>query len=145
MEIQPSLVPTLLMVVPFLVTMVGLYVILFGPLVAWLQEREHVVEKARHDADDFRDQIVTQTQELEKQLASARADAQEVRAAARARAGVKEAEILGAARTVADGEVSAAVAEIAREKKEVAGQIGAMANQLSAELAQQVLGRSIQA
>ena len=143
MEILPDPVHVALLVVPFLVTMMGLHVILWRPLLDWLDAREHTTEQARKEAADLTASADEQLTRLEERLAAARAGAVQIRSEARAAAQAKEAEILAGARTQAEDKVQQAVGEIATSTEAARSALKSTAEDLSGDIVAQVLGRSV--
>lgn len=142
MEIIPELVPVVLLVLPFFVTYAVLHVVLFRPLLQYLEDREAVSGTAEAEAKSFEQATADKMTEVEAQLAAARRDITELRKDARTEAQAKEAEILAAARKEAEGTIEEAVARIGKEKKAAATTLKGTAKVLSADIAAQVLGRS---
>lgn len=142
MEIIPSLIPALLLVLPFLVTYLALRVILFGPLVTYLEERDAVSGTAHAEAEAFVTATSDKLSELEKRLTVARRDIGELRKAARTTASQEEAKMLAEARAQGEARVAEASARIGQEKHVAATTLRGTAKILSAEIATQVLGRS---
>ncbi len=143
MQIIPDLIPTLVLTLPFLVTMAALHLIFFKPLFAYMEEREGIASTARHEADDYAKATTAKLEQLEVQLVEARKRASAIRAEARAEAQSEEAGILAAARREAEAKVEAAVQEIGSESASAAATLKGTAATLSAEIAHQVLGRPL--
>ena len=142
MEIFPELVPAVLLVLPFLVTLLALNFILFKPLVQYLEDRDAVSGKALAEADSFKSAANDKLAELEEQLAGARREIVEIRKHARGEAQGEEAKILAEARKAAEAEVDTAVARISKEKADASVTLRGTAKVLSGDIAAQVLGRS---
>ena len=143
MQIIPDLIPTLVLTLPFLVSMIALHVIFFKPLYAYMEEREGVASTARQEAEDFQKATGEKLAQLENELVEARRRAAAVRADARAKAQAEESKIIAAARKQAEGDVDEAVTQIAAEAQTAAATLKGTAATLSAEIAQQVLGRPL--
>jgi F-type H+-transporting ATPase subunit b len=143
MQIIPDLIPSLVLTLPFLVSMVALHVIFFKPLFAYMEEREGVANTARQEADDFQKATGDKLVQLETELIEARRRAASVRADARAKAHSEEVVIIAAARKEAEGVLEEAVSQIAAEAQTAAATLKGTAATLSAEIAQQVLGRPL--
>ncbi len=140
MEIIPQIAPVIALTLPFLVAYLALHFILFRPFHDFLEERDGVATKAIDDAEVMDLAAADKLKQLDDKLAAARKEAGEIRQAARGRAQTEEAKILAAARAEADKEVDAAVAQIAKDRKNAATTLRGTANILSGDIASQVLG-----
>ncbi|MFT4623653.1 MAG: F-type H+-transporting ATPase subunit b [Myxococcota bacterium] len=143
MQIIPDLIPTALLTIPFLVTLVALHVIFFKPLFAYMEERDSVSSKARREAVDFAASAREKLGAVEARLLEARKRAGVVRGEARAKAREEEAVIIAAARSEAESVVATAVEGIVKDTQVASATLKSTASTLSAEIAQQVLGRSL--
>lgn len=143
LEIIPDPIHVVLLVIPFLVAVTGAHFILWKPLLAYLEEREDTVEKAVKETDELQTSTEQQLTDLEAKLTAARAKVVELKSDARARAQVKEAEILAAARSAAEKRIAEAVEVIDTERKAAATALETTANELSREIAAKVLGREV--
>ncbi|MCA9494025.1 MAG: ATP synthase F0 subunit B [Myxococcales bacterium] len=143
MEILPDPIHATLLLLPFLVAAGTLHVVLWKPLLAYLDERAHTVTHARHEAEDLESAAVEQMTRIETRLAEARAEISTTRQAARQRALGEESKIVAEARGKAETRVSQAVDEIRRDRSTAAEALRASASELSGQIAAQVLGRSI--
>ncbi len=145
MDVIPNLYLSAIQAVPFLVAVLGLYVILWKPLLAYLDEREQVTATAKAEAARLTGEIESRVSQLDEKLAAAKLDIGVNRAAARGEAEAEEAKIIGAARTEADAKVSEAVARIADAQTAASASLQSMATGLSTDIASQVLGREVSA
>lgn len=143
MQIIPELIPTAILTVPFAVTLLALWFILFKPLLDYLEEREGVSTRALAEADHIRHSTASRMAEIEGRLAAARKSATELRQDARARAQKQEIAIVRAARVEADERVDAAVAAIGQSRTSASTVLRNQASDLARDLARQVLGREI--
>ena len=143
MEIYPDPVHVALLSIPFLVTVVSLYLILWQPLLEWMGEREHKIESALLEAEEFDEAADEQLSRIESRLAEAHASAGKVRAEARARAMAREAEIAGAARSTAESEIADALGRIKEEQDTARTALQATAQELSTTIAARILGREV--
>jgi len=143
LEIIPDPIHVVLLVIPFLVAVTGAHFILWKPLLAYLEEREDTVEKAVKETDELQTSTEHQLTDLEAKLTAARAKVVELKSDARARAQVKEAEILAAARSAAEKRIAEAVEVIDTERKAASTALETTANELSREIAAKVLGREV--
>ncbi len=143
LQIEPELVPTLVMMVPFLVALLALHFILFRPLFDYMEEREQVGGKATEEAERFAAATTEKLEKLEQLLIEARLEAGEIRSAARGKAQEEETAIIAAARAAADAELDKALAEISEASKTASNTLKTTGQSLSNEIAQQVLGRPV--
>jgi F0F1-type ATP synthase membrane subunit b/b' len=143
MEIIPSLQPTLILTIPFLVVLIGMHVIFFGPLFRYLEEREQASLGATEQAKSLETQTDEALEGLETRILGARKAAGESRNAARSVALQEEATILSAARSAADQRVSAAVEEIHKAAEEASSTLQASVANLSTDISEQILGRTV--
>ena len=143
LEIIPDPIHVVLLVLPFIVAVAGAHFILWKPLLAYLEGREDTVAKATKEAEELTASTETQLGQLEERLAAAHAVVISLKGAARARAQVKEAEILTAARSAAEARVTEAVSSIATEQQAAAAALETTANELSRDIAAKVLGRDV--
>jgi F-type H+-transporting ATPase subunit b len=144
MNIIPDLVMVAWQMAPFLVLMVGLNLILFKPMVAYLHERAHATEGARHEAHDLVAKAEARLAEWEQAMAKARNEVTELRSARRAAANVEYQQILAAARAEADKRISAATAGLKMEADRARVELEGNARALAQDVATQVLGRPVQ-
>jgi F0F1-type ATP synthase membrane subunit b/b' len=143
LEIIPDPVHAALMTLPFAVAAMSVYLILWRPLLAYMDQREQVSEHARHEAHKLEEDAAQQLARIDSHLASARNAVAEQRAAARGRAAVKEAEILAAARTAADGRLENALSELRQARSAASSALESSATELSTTIAGRVLGRPL--
>ena len=131
--------------IPFLVCLAGLHVILFKPMMAYLGERDQQTDGARDEAKELNALVDDRIETLNQRLQDARNQAGQLRSAARATAAAKGQEIIDAARTEAEANVADAVKRIQTERDTAAQALKQSATALSADIAGQVLGRTLQA
>jgi F-type H+-transporting ATPase subunit b len=142
MEIIPKLIPTLVLTVPFLVTMVALYVIFFGPLLNYLEGRRAETEGARHEAKAMEAETIQTIEQLESRIAQARSEAAKARNEARKQGLSEEQEILVKARAAADERIGQAVGEINEAATAASNTLKDTAKMLADDIAAQVLGHA---
>ncbi len=139
MHIIPELGPSIALALPFFVAFLGLYVILWRPLMAFLDEREAATDGARHEAHELAAQADERAATLEEKLAAAKAQIADLHAAARARAQAKEAEIIGAARNEAEARIAEAQKRIGKERESARTQLETTAQTLSTDIVDTLL------
>jgi F-type H+-transporting ATPase subunit b len=143
MQIIPQPIPTLVLVVPFLVTFVALWQILFKPLFEYLEDRDRVSREALAEAKHLRHDADARLADIEARIAAGRKEAADHRATARAAAQKQEAVAVRAARAAADARVAEAVGQIGQQRQAAAATLRGQANDLARDLARQVLGREL--
>ncbi len=145
MQIEPQPWFSLFMAIPFFVTTGALHLILFKPLIAYLQARDAAIGGARDEAEKLEAATNTQLEQLEAHLVTARAAAAEIRHSHREAGLSVERSQIEAARKQAEQQVSKAVDEIAAEAESARASLGGLAHSISVDIAGRVLGRGIQA
>jgi len=143
LEIIPDPTHVALLTLPFLVAVLGSWVILWSPLSAYLEERRVTVEKANHEAEELTQAAEEQLASLEEKLSGARDRVLSIHNDARARAQEKEAAILQTAREDAEEVIADALTTINAERDAASKALKASAEELSRDIAGQVLGRSV--
>ena len=144
MSIIPDPILALLQVLPFLVLMLGLHFILFKPMLAYLEARDHATVGARHEAEALAAKAEAKLRDYEQALEKARNEVAEFRAARRAEAQKVYTAKVASAREAADKRLGSAMATIATESREARSQMGGRARALAVDAASQVLGRPVQ-
>lgn len=145
MEVIPSVPLALALALPFLVTFVALYTILYRPLVAYLAERDAAIHGAREEAAELDAQRATRLDELNARLAKTREEIAAFRGEARGRANAAGSAILAEARTKAEERVKGAVKQIEAERVGASSTLRASAGELSRDITRQILGREVRA
>ena len=143
MEIIPDPIHVLLLTLPFLVAVAGGHLILWKPLMEYLEGREHTIHKAQAEAAELHHAAADQLTTLEQRLAAARQKVAEVYAEGRGRALAREAGIVAAARAKADEHVAAAIRDIEASRRVASEALTSSANDLSRDIAGRVLGRDV--
>jgi F-type H+-transporting ATPase subunit b len=145
MEIMPDPWLAPLLAMPFLATMAALHFILYKPLLAYLEARDHALHGAKHEADSLAQQNAGSMAELDRKMAEAHGSVGAIRREARGRANEVEAKILAAARSAAAAKTAEALEEVKREQHAAAGSMQRLSAELANDIAGRVLGRSVQA
>lgn len=144
MEIIPT-TAAIWFVLPFIVTVCGLYVLLFKPFYAYLEARDAHTVGARDEAS----QLVAATEHkihtLESKLAVAREAAVATRAAAREQALTREVALVAATREHVAEQIKAELVEVTAEASRARSQLKQDAVIIAAEVAGQLLGREVRA
>lgn len=141
LEIIPDPIHAALLTLPFVVAAISVYYILWKPLLAYLDERQEVSDTARHEAEELERDATEQLARIDARLAAARATIADQRAEARARAAVKEADILSSARQTADQRLGDALKTLEQERIAASAALKDTATDLAHQIAGRVLGR----
>ena len=142
MHIIPELGPTLLMMIPFIVTAVGSWLILWRPLNQFLDDRELATDGARKEAEEFASLAERRGSDLESKLEAVHQEIVELHAQARNRALAKEADIVATARTKAETYLEEAHARVADERLKAKAELEGQAQGLSSDIVQSLLAGS---
>lgn len=145
MNIIPDPLQVLLNTLPFLVAVLGMYRIILKPTLDHLLAREAAISGGQDEAASIEAEINARMAAYEAKVAQARGEIAALRAERRAEAQAKYDEIVGAARTEAEGKIEAAVGEITAAKDAAAGQLKTMSGEIADQVAGQVLGRTLTA
>jgi len=143
MEIVPDPVHVALLMLPFACAALALHLILWKPLLAWMDERDATSENARHEAARLDAAAAEQLARIEARLQEARGHVATLRQAARGRAQAQEAEIIAAARATADSRIDDALVRIRKEQSAAAASLKETAAGLARDVATRVLGRQV--
>lgn len=143
MSIIPDPILAALQFVPFLVLIFGLNVILWKPMLAYLEEREHATSGARKRAEELSTRASGRMSEYEAALGRAQAEVTEYRSKRRADAQRLHAAEVAAARAEAEGRVGEAVGRVRREADAARIGLRADAEGLARDIAAQVMGRPL--
>jgi F-type H+-transporting ATPase subunit b len=141
----PGLLNLGLWLMPFAVTLVGLHLILFKPMMNYLAERHEQTDGARQEAQAINARVTERMETLNLRLAEARNEAGQLRATARANAAKQGQILMDAARAEAESQVASAIRRIQVERDTAAQALKQTATSLSSDIAGQILGRSLQA
>jgi F-type H+-transporting ATPase subunit b len=141
LNIDPTMVA--LQMIPFLVATVGLYLIIFKPMLKMLAERERNISGFRKEAELMQEEVDRKLEELEEQLKAARAEGQAERGKLRLAALAAEKAMLEAARSKANEMLTAARAVIAEERALAQAELRNSADELSKQITGTILGREI--
>ena len=143
MDITPNPLVIGLQVVPFLITILGLYQIIFKPMIGHLEGREDAIDGAQDRARELQDQLQARTDEYDAKLKAARTEMTELRTSKRAEALAEADAMVQAARSEAEGRVDTALdairSEAAAAREGLQGSSAILATQISS----QVLGRPV--
>ncbi len=143
MNIIPDPLQVVLNMLPFLVTIVGLYLIILKPMVDYLLERAEAIQGGHDEAARIEIEINSRMSEYELQLSQAREEVVALRAAKRAEAQSKYDQVINKARSEAEAQIATAVGEIGVAQKAASTQLKVMSGEIADKIANQVLGRTL--
>lgn len=145
MEIVPDPLLVALFLPPFLVAVLGMWFILWRPLITWMDARDDASADALAEAKRLDLEAVAHVETLEERLGHARNEITELRNTSRADAVAKEQAILAEARESSEKEVDTAVAAIAEQSEVARRSLADAARNIADDMATQVLGRPLKA
>jgi F0F1-type ATP synthase membrane subunit b/b' len=143
MNIIPDPLQVALNMLPFLVAIVGMYLIILKPMLTYLLEREVAIQSGHDEAARTETEINNRMAQYEQQLAEAREEVIALRASKRAEAQVKYDEVIAKARTQAEAQITSAVGEIGEARSAASIQLKVMSGEIADKIANQVLGRTL--
>ena len=143
MNIYPNLTLVLLQLVPFLLTLIALNVIIFKPMLKYLEDRENASSGAEQKAKEIHGEIEAQVAELQEKIQTAQQQASLKRTSAREKLVKTYNNVVQQSRKEADQEVKQAALEIAAEQAAARQDIKAQAKEIATQIASQTLGRNI--
>jgi F0F1-type ATP synthase membrane subunit b/b' len=141
MNVVPDPAAAVALFVPFLVAVFGLWTLLWSPLLAYMDERQHASEHARHEAHRLGHEADERMARIAANLEGAEAAARSARQLLRASALTEEARVVGEARAEADRRVSLALTEIRDAADAAARALRSQATNLAGDIAARTLGR----
>ena len=143
MVIIPNPLVIGLQVVPFLITILGLYVIIFKPMLAHLEGRENAIEGAQGRARELQEKLTARADEYDAKLTAARIEMTELRAKRRAEALAEADSMVQAARGEADARVEGALETIRTDAAAAREGLKGSSALLAQQISSQVLGRPV--
>ncbi|HCH62787.1 MAG TPA: hypothetical protein DFR83_08285 [Deltaproteobacteria bacterium] len=143
MDVFPNPLVIVLQVVPYLITLLGLYSIIFKPMIQHLDGREDAIDGAQDRARELQEQLAARAEEYESKLNAARIEMTEQRAKRRAEA-LSEAEtMVQAARGEADKQMEGALETIRSEASAAREGLRGSSALLAQQISSSVLGRPV--
>jgi F0F1-type ATP synthase membrane subunit b/b' len=143
MSIEPDLVLVALQSLPFFLMIFGLHVILFKPMLAYLEQRREATQGAREEAIALQEKAELKVQQWEAALTRAHAEVADFRAQRRAEAQAVYARRIAQARAEADKRIGDQVAVIAGEASLAREEVGRLSRILADDMATRTLGRPL--
>jgi len=145
MNIIPDPFQVILNTVPFLVAVVGMYLIILRPMLGYLLERKAAIVGGHDEAARIEVKIKARMNEVEIKLEAARSEITSLRANKRAAAQVLYDAVIAEAQAKATEQITGALGEIEVARQAASAQLKIMSGEIAEQVAGQVLGRSITA
>ena len=139
MDIIPDLWLMFLHAIPFFLTLVMLQVVLFKPMLAYLEDRDTAIEGSRADALSLQEKAEQKLNEYESRLREARSELATNRAEMRASAMEERDQKLTVARKQAEARINEAVGTIRQEQEAASAELEALTGDLAQQISSQVL------
>ena len=128
----------------FFVAFAVLYVLVFKPMVALLEAREHAIEGAREEAKHLESEVGAKQASLDPELRRVRGVSGEERERLRAEGQELERRLLDRVRGETQSLVSEAKVRLEQEARVARSELEAQRGDLAREIASRVLGREVQ-
>ena len=143
MYLIPNLTLILMQLFPFLITLVGMYFIIFKPMLQYLDDREEQIGGSQQHALQLAEEAKQNFEASQKELKAAQKRATLIRQEATAQAMLAYTEQVSKARRESYEEIQKAENELAKETKEARQSLQSMANDIAADISGRILGRSL--
>ncbi len=143
MVIIPNVLVIALQVVPFLLTIFGLYAIIFKPMLSHLDGRDDAIEGAQGRARELQEKLTARADEYDAKLTAARIEMTELRAKRRGEALAEADAMVQAARAEAEARVEGALETIRTEATAAREGLQGSSAILAQQISSQVLGRPV--
>jgi F-type H+-transporting ATPase subunit b len=145
MNVIPDPTLILLQAIPFGITLIALYFILFKPMLAYLDERADATIGARQKAKELEALAEEKALALQGELKKAQVEIGAIRTQSRNDALAEYNTIIEAARIEANQKIDAATAELAQETSSARQALRGAANDIASQIASQAIGRDLAA
>ena len=143
MNIYPNFTLVLLQVIPFLLTIAVLHLIIFKPMLNYLEERDNASSGAEEEAKRLNEEIKSRLAELDSKIRDAQQEASKMRSDSRERLVRQYNEVVHHSRKDADQQIKDAALEISAQQSAARQEIKAQAKDIAQQIAGQALGRDI--
>ena len=143
MNLIPNLTLILLQVIPFFITLFGMYLILFKPLREYLDQRDNSIDGALDEARSIREATEDKISKLEAELKTARHEAAVIRNQALIEGMSEYNNQIAKEREDAQNKTAEAIKVIEDESSKATAALNSEANDIATQIAAQVLGRSL--
>ena len=143
MYLIPNITLILMQLLPFFVTLFGLYFIIFKPMLEYLDERNEQIEGSQKKALTLVEEANIKAKEAEKELIAAKKKANQVRQKGTDQAMKEYTEQVSQARREAYASIQEAEAEIAKSCEEARSNLKLTADSIASEISSSILGRYV--
>jgi F-type H+-transporting ATPase subunit b len=143
MSIIPDPIAVLLNVVPFLIAIMGMYLIILKPMVAYLDERNDAIEGGKNEAAVIEERIVERTNDYDVQLTDARKQIAGLRSDRRAEAQDAYESVIADVRLETEASIAKAIEEIQVARAGAEATLQQSADELANAVAERILGREL--
>ncbi len=143
MYLIPNITLILMQLLPFFVTLFGLYFIIFKPMLEYLDKRNEQIEGSQKKALTLVEEANIQAKEAEKKLIAAKKKANQVRQKGTDKAMKEYTEQVSQARREAYASIQEAEVEIAKSCEEARSNLKLTANSIASEISSSILGRHV--
>ena len=140
-QLSPHLIASVVVLV--LVLLWFLNGLLYGPVLKVLDQRRQVVEGAARDASAAEEKIRRLQEEYDRAMREARREAKALFHKAQEEALARDKEMVAAAQERADAMLGKALADLESQADAAREQLRGLAEDLSAQIAAKILGRSV--
>lgn len=125
--------------IPFLVSILGMYSILFKPMLAYLSAREAATVGARAEAQALQERLALQMADYDARITEIQRELREAQAVRRAAALARHSAAVAQARKEADVRIEAALIEVAAEQEQARTALGRQAQALADAISGRIL------
>ena len=143
MYLIPNLTLILMQLLPFLITLLGMYFIIFKPMLQYLDDREDEIKGSQKHALELAEEAKNKGLEAQKDLQEARKRASIIRQEANSQAMQEYSEQIAKARREAYTEIQAAEKEIKQSSQVARESLQQKANDIASEISSRILGRQV--
>jgi len=143
--ILPDLWLMVAQAIPFAITLIVLQKVIFGPMLAYLADRDTAIVGSREDALRLQAKAESRIADYEAQVADARATISEERNTARGQALTEREAAIAAARAEAEQKISEAVQVIEGEQALAAEELERLSRVLAGDISTRILGTEVAA
>ena len=143
MNLIPNPILILLQVIPFFITLFGMYFILFKPLREYLDQRDNSIDGALEEAKSIKEATEVKISKLEAELKTARHEAALIRNEALTEGMSEYNNRIAKEREEAQARTAEAIKVIEEETSNATATLNVEANDIATQIATQVLGRSL--
>lgn len=143
MHIFPDFKIILIQLVPFLVLLAGLNVLVFQPMLDYLEERRKRIDGFKGQSDELGKDSDRKAKEIEARIVAARAEVVEARHKVLSVAQAKERELLESTRRELEEKAARFHQQLEENRQKESEQLRAQVDYLAGDIAGKVLGRAV--